>query len=252
MAHPTDIANTSDNDDFWIFGYGSPYEMKTAEYPATSKAMFVGFGKLALEARQLNHFDSEDHRGTPSHPGRVVTLISSSHYSSLLPSISGSSPPPEQRVWGAVYHIPTPHVPAVQSYLDIREINGYSIQYTTFTPSDPSLTTMEKMMVYIGLPSNPQFLGPQDPDALARRILGCRGPSGENREYLFMLREALRALGEGAGDEHVEDLAKKVEALGQREREEGGKEVGKKAVEGEIERVRVGESNEAVEETEKS
>jgi cation transport regulator ChaC len=107
-------------------------------------------------------------------------------------------------VWGAAYHIPASHVQEVRQYLDIREINGYSIQ---FTPFHPAVSTAEvtspppdtepnesergmlagiratntinvreeaesiKCLVYIGLPENPQFLGAQDPDALARKIL---------------------------------------------------------------------------------
>lgn len=64
-------------------------------------------------------------------------------------------------------------------------------------------------LVYIGLPSNPQFLGPQDPQALAEHIVGSRGPSGENREYLYQLEEALEGLSRESGDEHVGDLARR-------------------------------------------
>ena len=68
-------------------------------------------------------------------------------------------------------------------------------------------------MVYIGLPSNPQFLGRQSPEAVAEVIATSVGPSGANAEYLFMLEEALESLGEGSGDWHVEDLAKRVSFL---------------------------------------
>ncbi|KAL8994866.1 MAG: hypothetical protein Q9169_005287 [Polycauliona sp. 2 TL-2023] len=154
---------------------------------------------------------SEDHRGTPAHPGRVVTLIDRSHYDSIVPP---STPAPSYRVWGAAYHIPQEHVKEVQEYLDIREINGYSIQYTAVQPVSQEKSPIEKCMVYIGLPSNPQFLGPQDLDRLAARIFRCQGPSGENRDYLFMLEEALKELGEDAHDEHVEELAKKTRKAG--------------------------------------
>jgi cation transport protein ChaC len=157
-----------------------------------------------------------------------------------------SAPP---RVWGAAYRIPSQHVAEVKEYLDIREINGYSIQYTPFqvnpqdsengssipntnsknkkpvqdmsatyqtiTPApDVSLDTSQlpnpiKCLVYIGLPDNPQFLGPQDPQALAEKIVQSRGPSGENRDYLYQLEEALRGLSEESADEHVFDLARR-------------------------------------------
>ncbi|KAL8806671.1 MAG: hypothetical protein Q9182_001199 [Xanthomendoza sp. 2 TL-2023] len=222
MADTTSVPE----EDFWLFGYG-----------ATSLR--------------------EDHRGTPAHPGRVATLIAHSHYLDLHPSSSTTPPPPTNtRVWGAAYHIPAQHVHEVQSYLDIREINGYSIQYTPFYPAAAAASTtekkVEKCMVYIGLPSNPQFLGVQDMDRLARRIWRCRGPSGENREYLFMLEEALKELGEGAGDEHVEELARKVRDAGMEMGEDGATLGDGQAVETEIEKFRCRTSDQdAVEETEK-
>lgn len=127
-----------------------------------------------------------------------------------------------ERVWGAAYHIPAAHVAEVRDYLDIREINGYSIQFAPFHPAssstDPSPTSI-RCLVYIGLPSNPQFLGPQDPDALAKKILESKGPSGENREYLYNLGTALVGLSKESGDEHIEDLVKRCRAL---EREKVG------------------------------
>ncbi|KAL9631455.1 MAG: hypothetical protein Q9204_004224 [Flavoplaca sp. TL-2023a] len=152
-----------------------------------------------------------DHRGTPAHPGRVVTLIDRPHYDCIVPP---STPPPSYRVWGAAYHIPQQHVNEVQEYLDIREINGYSIQYAPFQPASREERPIEKCMVYIGLPSNPQFLGPQSLDRLAATIWRCKGPSGENRDYLFMLEDALKGLGDGAEDEHVEELAKRTREKG--------------------------------------
>ena len=110
----------------------------------------------------------------------------------------------------------------VQSYLDIREINGYSIEYTTFHPSKGARSTAKndqdssqpiRCLVYIGLPTNPQFVGPQDPSALAEHILGSVGPSGENREYLYMLEKSLLGLSPESEDNHVVDLAKRCRIL---------------------------------------
>lgn len=133
-----------------------------------------------------------------------------------------SAPP---KVWGAAYRIPSKHVVEVKEYLDIREINGYSIQYAPFNheqdmsatvqtvhaapDTDASMPNQIKCLVYIGLPDNPQFLGPQDPQALAEHIIMSRGPSGENKEYLYQLEEALNALSRESGDEHISDLAKR-------------------------------------------
>ena len=128
---------------------------------------------------------------------------------------------------------------------DIREINGYSIQFTPFHPA-PFTTTISsapateppadassrfisttttisaqpdryppsiKCLVYIGLPENPQFLGPQHPQELARHILKSRGPSGENREYLFMLEKALLELSRESEDKHISDLVRRCREI---------------------------------------
>lgn len=73
-----------------------------------------------------------------------------------------------------------------------------------------------RCVVYIGLPNNPQFLGAQQPAAVAECIGRSRGPSGENPEYLFQLEESLNDLGEESGDAHVSDLASRVRKLGER------------------------------------
>lgn len=80
-------------------------------------------------------------------------------------------------------------------------------------------------MVYIGLPSNDQFVGPQDPQKLAEHIWGSRGPSGENQDYLFMLERALQDLDKGSGDKHVEDLAARVKAIEKKHTHQRGKGV---------------------------
>lgn len=158
-----------------------------------------------------------------SHPGLDEGLITIQH----------SYAPP--RVWGAAYRIPPEHVAEMKEYLDIREINGYSIQYAPFhvspswlkgqqsselhhifqqdTPSIGAEAGTVSCLVYIGLPENPQFLGPQDPQLLAEKITRSKGPSGENVEYLLMLEKALVELSDESGDDHVSDLASRCRAI---------------------------------------
>src|SRR3989337_530456 len=103
-----------------------------------SKATFAVFGRLANpridvgqklscagKVRYLgicsgcftNNRRSEDHRGTPEAPGRVVTLIERDFWEKLTdPHPSGS-----EKVWGTAYRIKEDKVAEVQDYLDIHE-----------------------------------------------------------------------------------------------------------------------------------
>lgn len=150
---------------------------------------------------------SEDHRGTPEAPGRVVTLIERSYWEQLTDS-HDSAP---ERVWGVAYRIIPEKVTEVKEYLDIREINGYTIHYAPFHPADGSPPI--RTLVYIGTPDNEQFVGPQDPQELAEHIFRSQGPSGLNKDYLLSLDSALSELAPDSGDHHIHDLARRVREL---------------------------------------
>lgn len=129
------------------------------------------------------------------------------------------------KVWGAAYHIPTSHAEEVHDYLDEREIDGYSVHFTPFHPtSGPSKDPQENAnhatpitcMVYIGRPTNPQFLREPEqraPQDVAQVISAGHGQSGKNTEYLYLLEKALEGLGLGTADVHVTDLVKRVRAI---------------------------------------
>jgi len=102
-------------------------------------------------------------------------------------------------------------VQEVREYLDIREINGYTIHYTPFHPADGSADI--QTLVYIGTPDNEQFMGPQDPQALAEHIYKSVGPSGLNKDYLLSLETALDSLSPESGDGHITDLANRLRSL---------------------------------------
>ncbi|KAI9805416.1 MAG: hypothetical protein M1825_000667 [Sarcosagium campestre] len=157
---------------------------------------------------------SEDHRGTPEAPGRVVTLIERSFWEQLTDQHATAN----EKTWGMAYRIKPVNIEEVRSYLDLREINGYTIHYTTFHPADATQKPI-RTLVYIGTPDNPQFTGPQDSQQLAEHIWRSRGPSGENKEYLFLLEAGLESLNHGSGDEHVQDLASRVRALERSQRQ---------------------------------
>lgn len=134
------------------------------------------------------------------------------------------------KVWGAAYHIPASHAEEVHDYLDEREINGYTAHFTPFHAISPVATsTVAKVpeadadaatpitcMVYIGQPTNPQFLREheeRDAEQVAQVISDSQGKSGKNTEYLYLLEKALEGIGLGTADVHVTDLVKRVKAI---------------------------------------
>lgn len=190
-----------------------------------------------------------------------MTLISEDYWSTLRDRDPHPSPP-DNKVWGVAYRIIPSRVDEVKTYLDIREINGYTIHYTPFHPASelhrPDHPGEEeergpiRALVYIGTPDNDQFVGPQDPQELAAHIYRSEGPSGLNRDYLWGLERSLEELCPESGDEHVRDLAERVRRIAARE--EGGgveeRDVRREEHEGHHE-FRRRESVDEVEETEK-
>ncbi|EFW99596.1 cation transport protein [Grosmannia clavigera kw1407] len=189
LAVAPTVTGTSE---FWIFGYG--------RIPGWVNGYVRRFWQKVATC-------SEDHRGTPEAPGRVVTLIERSFWESLTDHHASAS----EKTWGVAYRIAAEHAAEVREYLDIREINGYTIHYTPFYPADksPAFTTM----VYIGTPDNAQFTGPQDVQSLAEHISRSSGPSGPNIDYLWGLESALDELSPESGDEHITDLSNRARAI---------------------------------------
>jgi glutathione-specific gamma-glutamylcyclotransferase len=103
-------------------------------------------------------------------------------------------------------------VQEVKDYLDIREINGYSVRYTTFHAAHPCSKEI-RCLVYIGMPDNPQFMGALHPQDVAERINRSVGPSGENWEYLLRLEESLKDLGTESSDAHISDLVRRISRM---------------------------------------
>lgn len=211
-----------------MFGYGSLIWKPPPHYDRRISGYIEGYVRRFWQA-------SGDHRGTPESPGRVVTVIEKSFWKTLNDPQVNFEQESTVKVWGAAYHIPAPHAEEVHDYLDDREIDGYTVHYTPFYPNsavptstglpsskegslDTSYTYTPPIicMVYIGQPSNPQFLrdpARRDPQDIAQVISVSRGLSGKNAEYLFLLDKALEGLGLGSADVHVTDLVRRVRAL---------------------------------------
>lgn len=221
-----------DPNNYWIFGYGSLIYKPPPHTLLRVPGYITGYVRRFWQS-------SNDHRGTPEAPGRVVTLIAREFWSEITQTSSDPhTAPPDGKTWGVAYKIDPKYAVQVKEYLDYREKNGYTEHLVPFNIDEKYLNYIEKHTeltgesrnvqisrtlnchVYIGKPDNEAFVGVQsDVEQLARHIVLSKGPSGENREYLYKLYESLKDLSKlehddsessdkenGIYDEHVEDL----------------------------------------------
>lgn len=165
----------------WLFGYGSLIYKAGFAYLERRPAIIRGWQRRFWQG-------SHDHRGTPSAPGRVVTLIAQ----------------PGSDCRGMAYRV----TPDVFSQLDVREKNGYLRLPIDFIFDDGE---QAEGLVYIATQENAAFLGPASIPQMARHIAASHGPSGPNRDYLLNLAHALREL--DARDDHVFALEAQLKAL---------------------------------------
>ena len=165
----------------WLFGYGSLIFKADFPFLARRPASIAGWSRRFWQG-------SHDHRGTPDAPGRVVTLV----------------PAPGATCHGMAYLV----TPEEFAHLDHREKNGYLRLATTIAFDDGSAA---EGLVYIATLDNAAFLGEAPEDEIARHIAGAAGPSGPNRDYLFALARALRAMDKP--DAHVFAIEQHLAAL---------------------------------------
>lgn len=183
MTHDTQAVNQarnllSDQEQLWLFGYGSLIFKVDFPFLKQRPASIRNWSRRFWQG-------SHDHRGTPQAPGRVATLIEQ----------------PGATCVGMAYLV----TPDVFAHLDHREKNGYLRFITDMQFEDGSKA---KGLVYIATEDNPAFLGPADEADIARHIMASSGPSGRNDEYLLHLADALQTL--NADDTHVYTIAKHI------------------------------------------
>ena len=185
-GHDTTVANRNRQDfsaveSVWLFGYGSLIYKVDFPYLERRRATLHGWSRRLWQG-------SQDHRGTPAHPGRVATLIADA----------------EAECAGVAYRI----APATFDGLDVREKNGYLRERVTLMLDQGATVTG---VVYIAAPGNAAWLGPTSDAAIARHVNQSVGPSGRDRDYVLRLAAALRDL--GAGDPHIFAVAAELQAL---------------------------------------
>eukprot|EP00808_Paulinella_micropora_P028667 g32874.t1 len=173
-----------------VFGYGSiiwrppfPSHMITRQYPALVK----GFTRRFWQS-------STDHRGTPTSPGLVATLLRDSH-----PDLASEVP---TGTYGMCY---TVHDLSVHlKDLDFREKNGYTRTVVeTFAPDGSGRALGRAVCYYADSNNNPAYKKLHPLEA-ARTIRTATGPSGPNIEYFVNLHSWLVL--QNVKDPHVEEL----------------------------------------------
>ncbi|XP_031777220.1 putative glutathione-specific gamma-glutamylcyclotransferase 2 isoform X1 [Nasonia vitripennis] len=180
----------------WVFGYGSL--IWKADFPYEKRVV----GHIKGYVRRF-YQKSTDHRGVPSRPGRVVTLLQSKN--------------PDEEVWGCAYKIATENIESVTQHLDHRERGGYERKDVLFHPRNHSQSEEIEpfhLFIYIGHEDNPNFAGHEDIETIAGHIAECVGASGHNTEYLYNLAASMRTIAPTIYDEHLyelEDAVKRIE-----------------------------------------
>jgi cation transport protein ChaC len=165
----------------WIFGYGSLVWRPAFAHVERHNGYVRGFRRRFWQG-------SNDHRGVPGAPGRVVTLLPGD---------------PDERCYGTVYRVAPGEEAEVLDTLDYRERAGYERHLVTVECTD---VRVPDALVYVATPSNPGWLGEAPLEQIAAQIRTSVGPSGANLEYLLQLHAALVEM--GGEDEHVATLVR--------------------------------------------
>ena len=170
-----------DQDEIWLFGYGSLIYLVDFPYLESRPASIEGWSRRFWQG-------SHDHRGTVENPGRVVTLIER----------------PGEICGGMAFRVEAP----VFAQLDEREKNGYLRVAAEMTFDDGSTATG---LTYLAAADNEAYLGEASEYEIARHICGAQGPSGTNSDYLLELAVALREL--GLQDNHVFEIESHIHEI---------------------------------------
>ncbi|KAJ8654403.1 hypothetical protein O0I10_009973 [Lichtheimia ornata] len=195
------IKETADQS-IWVFGYGSLIWKPPIHY----ESKVIGYIKNYVR-RFWQH--SEDHRGTPEKPGRVVTLIPVDEWKTIE-DVHGH----DDVTWGVAFKIPSSDAEATRAYLDHREKNGYTVHTVDiYSAEDDQKPAVKDALVYIATTDNEAYVGPAPLEQIAKQVYETYGPSGWNAEYLLNLAEALREISPEARDDHLFDLERLVKDL---------------------------------------
>ncbi len=154
----------------FVFAYGSLIFRPSRFFGQRRAAVAHGFRRAFRQA-------SPDHRGTPTFPGRVVTLLHE----------EGAS------CGGALFTVDDAQIEAALDELDDRESGGYD--RADIEVHVRGEDAMVRAVTWIAKPTNPNHLPHAPLDHVASVVRRARGKSGANIDYALRLAAALRQLG---------------------------------------------------------
>lgn len=196
---------TASDGDLFLFGYGSLcWRPGDVVFTDARPALVRGFKRRFWQR-------SEDHRGVPGAPGRVVVCVPQD----VLRDVDPHRTADVQVVQGRLFRVPAAERETTLQYLGIREKGGYS---DIMVPVYEDVVAQEPLcsaVLFSATEDNEFFAGHDadglDLDQIAAVIAKSVGPSGANVEYLFNLAQWLRD--NQLVDEHVFDLERRVRRI---------------------------------------
>jgi alpha-tubulin suppressor-like RCC1 family protein/cation transport regulator ChaC len=170
-----------------VFGYGSLCwnpgdEDSPLAHATTTTGQVRGYRRAWAQK-------STDHRGVPSFPGIVCTLLTDEEFQRYRPSLEDEVA--MSITEGLIYKVPPELVQECLEDLDFREKGGYARDVIEVVEDESGETV--KALLYRGTPDNPAFWprALRDLSFAAAVMATARGPSGENYEYLQKLDQFL-------------------------------------------------------------
>jgi len=176
---------TADEQDRWVFGYGSLMWRPGFDYLERKSATLHG-------RRRAFCIYSVHHRGTYERPGLVLGLA------------------PGGSVRGAAYRVAAARWPEIYAYLRERE-QPTETYFEAWAPVRLDGLGKVQSLVFLSDVKHPQWAGALSLEAQARLIAGASGLSGRNVDYLRDLVMHLRE--DGVADRVMESLLERVETL---------------------------------------
>lgn len=166
-----------DEDNVWIFGYGSLIYRPGFEYTGKISGFIKGY-------KRVFYLLSSCHRGTKEEPGRVATLAKSE----------------SDITYGVAYCIKRDKAELIFKNLCARESSYEKVLEKVFVKDH--IVACNAFMYYVN-ESDPDYR-PASNDEIAKTIATAVGPTGPNRDYLFNITKSLRE--NGIPDTELESL----------------------------------------------